>query len=564
MESKKTNKKETSNEVVNESVNGSSVELYNGLNKSNPMANVEDMKAFKSIFEVYENKDLSILKLTIKLKGLLEPIDVVMRGGEPKIINGISRYFACRELGWKKLPVKIHELSDDEINEQFVYKNYKTRRSIMELLKQALVILGVLGLSQGKVRERIGDIEMGDDEFSLVGKDRFQIACDLIGADIKASSLRRLIAVKQFVDNGDDEIKGLQLLEKLDSGEMKIHNAWNAMNNYILFKKQEGSNALTESLDYVRGKNFELHNKSCENLAAVTDNSVPLAIHSGPYFQQRNYLKKGNDEPPEHGLERTPEEFIEKEVEIYDQVYKKLTDSGSLFVNISDSYDKGVDCLIPERLILKMVEHGWYVNQKWYWVKKNPKPQHNIKRLMPNVEVLIHFVKDPKKFYFRDFINWKEGNYETKRTSKDSGIGKERKDHGWTLVKPIERFRSFLDEQHVKNVIEANGFRWDELKEIDPNFRHLAPFPYYITLLPILMCSKIGDTVLDIFSGTGTTAAVALQLGRKAIGFDIDKVSHEFAAKRLNMVEQNLPELNEIQKLEKEFLEESNGDVQAA
>ena len=71
------------------------------------------------------------------------------------------------------------------------------------------------------------------------------------------------------------------------------------------------------------------------------------------------------------------------------------------------------------------------------------------------------------------------------------------------------------------------------------------------------MTTKVGDTVLDIYNGTSTSTAVALQLGRKAIGFDIDPVNHQFACKRLIKVEENLPEPEAIRSFEEEFMHEN-------
>ena len=122
------------------------------------------------------------------------------------------------------------------------------------------------------------------------------------------------------------------------------------------------------------------------------------------------------------------------------------------------------------------------------------------------------------------------------------------------MKKPIKRFKDFLDEQDVQGVIEGAAFNWADLRKIDPNFNHLAPFPAYLPILPILMTSKIGDTVLDIFSGTATTAEVALQLGRNAIGYDTDPVSIEFSKKRLDLVELNLPTDVEISEFENQYM----------
>jgi DNA modification methylase len=514
-----------------------------------------------SVMEVYEKKDLKGLKLTMNLVGQLETMKAVHTGDLYRIFDGISRLLVAKELGWKTIYVEVFEYSDDEIQDRFVLHNFRTKRSIKELCRQAEVVLGILGLSQGKKRERIGGLSMGDDDFSLVGRDRFEIACEVIGADISVSTLRRLLEVKDFEENGNDEIKGFDLMGKIESKEMKVHQAYNVMTTYKNSKKEEGSNALTEAMKVVKGRNFTLFNQSCEDLHDISDQSIDSTVISGPYFQQRDYPDGVRDmEQSQHGMESTVDEYVQKEVEIYSGLYRKLKKTGSLFVVITDSYDKLVNCLVVEKLILGMVKSGWFLNQKIYWLKDNQKPQNDqSKRLLPTYEYILHFVKDPQLFYYREFKIWKEdGTYRVDRGSKDSGFGHKMNTHTWTLKKPLVRFRNFLSEQSVRQLLHTNGFNWTELKDIDPAFRHLAPYPSVIPLLPILLTTKIGDTVLDIFNGTGTTTAVALQLGRKVIGYDTDTKSHLFAAKRLQMVEENLPTNNEVNELEKEFMEDSN------
>jgi len=319
----------------------------------------------------------------------------------------------------------------------------------------------------------------------------------------------------------------------------------------------------------VKGKNYKLFNKSCENLDDIPDESVDCTVISPPYYYQKEYPDGVRDtSEPQHGLERTVDEYVQKEVDIERGVYRKLKKTGSLFINISDSYSGRVNCLVVEKLILRMCESGWFLNQKIYWLKDAAKPQADeVKRLLPTYEYILHFVKDPKLFNYRDFKIWEKGeNFGVVRGCNEIGVGSKKDKHTWCLKKPIERFRNFLSEQHVKEVVQASGFSWAELTDIDPNFRHLAPFPSVIPLLPILLTTKIGDTVLDIFNGTGTTTAVALQLGRKVIGYDTDTESHLFASKRLQMVEENLPTSQEVMDLEDEFMADSNsinGDYSA-
>lgn len=515
---------------------------------------LDRVKVHQTVSRFCLDKVILGLKLTMSMFGLLEPIRVVVRGDYYMIVDGVSRYKAALELEWKTIMVMVLDLTEEDISNQHVIRNYRVKRSMSELIHQAEIILGVLGFSQGKKRDTIGDIE-SDVEFSLVGKDRFQIACQIMGADISSVTLRKLIAVNDFVKNADEKVKNLGIIEKLDNGSIRPHQAYNAMKNYQEQYDQRGTNVLTETLDVIGGDNYTLYQKTCEDLSDIQDLSVQCIVTSPPYFQQRDYTRQEVIQN-QIGLERTPDEFVDRLVNIHHGAYNKLKDTGSLFIVITDSYDKGRDLMVVEKLILKMVDSGWTFIQKWYWVKENQKPQSNIKRLLPNYEYVLHFVKDVKKYYWREFIHWVDGEFSLKPSSKQRELGKPREGQSWTLAKPIKRFKSFMDGQHVRNVIEANGFRWNELKEIDPNYRHQAPFPSYIAMLPMLMTTKVGDTVLDIFNGTGTTTAVGLQLGRKVIGYDLDITNHQFAHKRLEMVNQNLPDLQEVHKFEDEYMVE--------
>src|SRR2546428_7787414 len=65
-----------------------------------------------------------------------------------------------------------------------------------------------------------------------------------------------------------------------------------------------------------------------------------------------------------------------------------------------------------------------------------------------------------------------------------------------------------------------------------------AVFPEALVELPIRATCPRGGTVLDPFVGSGTTAVVALRLGRKAIGIDASADCLEFTKKRILEVSQ--------------------------
>jgi modification methylase len=62
---------------------------------------------------------------------------------------------------------------------------------------------------------------------------------------------------------------------------------------------------------------------------------------------------------------------------------------------------------------------------------------------------------------------------------------------------------------------------------------HPAPFPSELAERLIRMFSFVGDTVLDPFLGTGTTAFAAMRNGRNSIGYEIDERYLDYARKRL-------------------------------
>jgi DNA modification methylase len=96
---------------------------------------------------------------------------------------------------------------------------------------------------------------------------------------------------------------------------------------------------------------------------------------------------------------------------------------------------------------------------------------------------------------------------------------------GWYMASP---------DVCIPNVIVTPVFDPKILREIDPEFRHDAPCPPEIYEIFIKAYSKPGDTILDGFVGAGTVG-VALKMGRKVIGYDVDPLSIEFSQKRFEI-----------------------------
>ncbi|GGA56533.1 hypothetical protein GCM10007416_32170 [Kroppenstedtia guangzhouensis] len=79
-----------------------------------------------------------------------------------------------------------------------------------------------------------------------------------------------------------------------------------------------------------------LQGEVVEKLAEIPDESVHTCVTSPPYWGLRDY-----GHPGQLGLEDTPEEYVEKMVEVFREVRRILRDDGTLWLNLGDCYTSG-------------------------------------------------------------------------------------------------------------------------------------------------------------------------------------------------------------------------------
>lgn len=75
------------------------------------------------------------------------------------------------------------------------------------------------------------------------------------------------------------------------------------------------------------------HGGCLEVLKQLPAESIQCCITSPPYWGLRDYNVDG-----QLGLEKTPEEYVEKMVEIFSGVKRVLKNNGTLWLNLGDSY----------------------------------------------------------------------------------------------------------------------------------------------------------------------------------------------------------------------------------
>src|SRR2546422_4985475 len=139
-------------------------------------------------------------------------------------------------------------------------------------------------------------------------------------------------------------------------------------NNLCLYQIQnnEGiSENMTCCYNIFTGDSYNVLRMLNENLGQRA--KYKLIVTSPPYYGHRHY---GND-VREVGREKTPEIFIEKLAEIFTLCRELLTEDGSLWIVIGDTRRRYRKCMIPHRLVLKLIEKGYNFKQDIIWYNKN-------------------------------------------------------------------------------------------------------------------------------------------------------------------------------------------------
>ena len=490
----------------------------------------------KKIYDYKSKKEIKVLGKNMKVVGQLEPIFI---NDKNEIISGHRRYFAALMFGineLKALRFLSQKTQPEDILEEertaIVFHNQQRKKKPIEIIREAEAILNVLGKNQGKRKDLYGT---DPTKFGTIGSDRFEIAAATIG-DISGSTLRRLMAVVDYErENGD-----IGLVEKVIKNEVPISKAHSMMNE-IIREKVAREKARTLRTRIVEQTDiFTLYNKSSETMNEVKDKSIQVVFTSPPYYQLRNYGNSKNGGTPELGLETTIDEYINHLSKFFKEVKRVLKDEGSFFLNIADTIRGGENLLIPNRLVLNLCDkQGWHLVNELIWQKTNPIPSSTDGRLQNSYEKIFHLVKKPGEYYYEPFKIW-DDNKEVKivGSPSDRSVKGGKKSKGVMLSKNYGKFKDFLEEQQVVNVIKGHNAatRQTELKKIDPTTDHPALMPLYLPVIPILTTSKEGDFVLDPFSGSGSVGNAAITLGRKYIGYELNKANYKLSQTDLSLV----------------------------
>lgn len=331
------------------------------------------------------------------------------------------------------------------------------------------------------------------------------------------------------------------------------------------------------------GKSQIITGDALSVLRRISDNYIDCCVTSPPYYGLRDYGVKG-----QIGLEETPQEYIDNLVSVFREVRRVLKDSGTLWINIADSYArsgkvawknkngqkenyvldpnskpvlmpktfdgiKAKDLIgIPWELALALRNDGWYLRQDIIWYKPNCMPESVKDRCTKSHEYIFLLSKSEKYYFNYDAIEEPAVGFNnilpagskgtlTPNSRRRKGNAKTFRGGGaYTSGKSFDN-NTYIDRISHGNATNETGLRrkrsvWS-VATVGSKEAHFATFPEKLIEPCILAGCPIGGIVLDPFLGSGTTAIVALNNDREYIGIELNPNYVEMAKCRLSKSE---------------------------
>ena len=280
-----------------------------------------------------------------------------------------------------------------------------------------------------------------------------------------------------------------------------------------------------------------------EILSSLPSESVHCCVTSPPYFGLRDYGVSG-----QLGLEPTPEEYVNKLVNVFREVKRVLRKDGTLWLNLGDSFKNKNLLGIPWRVAFALQEDGWYLRQDIIWAKTNPMPESVTDRCTKSHEYIFLLSKSSKYYYDASSVAEPVADSTIKRLSQDlehqEGSHRVPNKTNGTMKAVVPRYGG---KKYTENLEVFNRTKSGNIYELRDRrnkrdvwiistkpFKgaHFAVFPPDLVKPCILAGCPSGGKALDPFGGSGTVAMVASELGRDSIYIDLNAEYTEMAKER--------------------------------
>ena len=325
-----------------------------------------------------------------------------------------------------------------------------------------------------------------------------------------------------------------------------------------------------------------LHGDVSAKLREIPDEFVHQVITSPPYWGIRDYKFEG-----QIGLEPSFQDYINKLLEVFDEVKRVLRNDGTCWIVMGDTYStnafhsdwSGVTkhfdarrlregkfkkrvqrmlplkslCMIPARFAIGMLDRGWLLRNDIIWRKNNCIPSSVKDRYTVDYEHVFFFSKS-KKYYFK--TQYEPYSQVTLKEFGQKYQGKNTKDYKSHMAQnPSDvkrRIIAGLKMPPIGGIKKAGGDNpmysgntpdfafgriarsvWTTNTQSFPE-AHFSTFPEKLVAKMISAGCPENGIILDCFIGAGTTALVALKMNRNFLGIEAKEEYITMSLKRID------------------------------
>lgn len=511
--------------------------ISNQNQKLNQRINISDVvvsNLTKSLYD-YSNRENEINALveSISTIGQQQPITVVRNGSKYTVIDGVLRLFAMIRLNLNEIDAIVCEIvltNEFSLSDLIIHHQLRKQKTDIEKLNEVRTLLRIDTDLKNPIRDKerrvciITSLLGGkgwarNNVFSLENillwekktNSNLRLAEKVISNEI---SINKAVSTMKLIDDplfDCEKEKESMVVDGFLKGNYTAEKAVKLMEVYDR-KKSDGPTIV--KLHSKEEKNFTIIQGNIEEIQLPVDLEIDTIFTSPPYYR----LIKYGDDPNELGWEKTPDEYVKRLSDILIKCYQKLKSTGSMFINLGETYEDSECLAITERLTVELISRGARYVDRLVWKKDSNKPYPNqIKRLNPGYETILHFSKT-KHYHFESFKIASDKNLKVARGCKEKKSAKT----SYHIQNNYDQFRNVLSDNEVSNVLTVQ-INKNRTKHIEGEDIHPATFSSNLPVIPLLISTpKSRDSVVfDPFTGSSSCGVTAVLLGFRFVGVEL-------------------------------------------